>query len=85
MFLNVFKKRSFKCTQKGNIAVSLFETVLESGMFLLVFVAAVHAFSSGEQQLLSSCSVCASDYGGLSCCGAWTLGYLGSVVVEHGL
>ena len=54
-------------------------------MFLLVFVAAVHAFSSGEQQLLSSCSVCASDYGGLSCCGAWTLGYLGSVVVEHGL
>ena len=51
----------------------------------LVFVAAVHAFSSGEQQLLSSCSECASDYGGLSCCGAWTLGYLGSVVVEHGL
>ena len=36
VFLNVFKKRSFKCTQKGNTAVSLFETVLESGMFLLV-------------------------------------------------
>ena len=50
----------------------------------LVFVAAVQAFSGGEQQLRSSCSVCAFHYGGLSC-GAWTLGYLGSVVVEHGL
>lgn len=32
----MFLRRSFKCTQKGNTAVSLFETVLESGVFLLV-------------------------------------------------
>ena len=43
------------------------------------------AFSScGEQGLLLTCSAQASLCGGFSCCGAWALGHVGSVVVVRG-
>ena len=44
------------------------------------------AFSScDEQGLLSSCGAPASHCRGFSCCKAWPLKCVGSVVVEHGL
>ena len=39
----------------------------------------------GERGLLSSCSVQASRGSDFSCCRAWALGCLGSVVVAYGL
>ena len=41
--------------------------------------------SSGEWELLSSCSVWASHFGGFSCCRAWALGNRDSVVAAPGL
>ena len=41
------------------------------------------AFSSGEQELLSSCSAQASSYSGVSCCKAWALGAWALVVAAN--
>ena len=41
------------------------------------------AFSSGEQELLSSCSAQASSYSGFSCCKAWALGAWALVVAAN--
>ena len=42
-------------------------------------------YSWGKQRLLSSCGAQASHCGGFSCCRAWALGCMGSVVVVHRL
>ena len=41
--------------------------------------------SSGDRGLPSRCGAHAFPCGGLSCCGAWVLGWQGSVVVAHWL
>jgi len=71
------------------ISVSL---LLQRQLFFLIiylFFAALGlpccrwAFSSGEQELLSSCSAQASSYSGFSCCKAWALGAWALVVAAN--
>ena len=50
-----------------------------------VFVAVQPFSRCSEQGLLLSCGTWTSPWDGFSCCGAWALGHVGSVLVAYGL
>ena len=74
----------------GNVPVIVYFTHFDFLKFLFIFGCAGSSllcglFSHcGEQGLPSSCGVWGSHCGGFSCCGAWSLGHTGSVVVVPG-
>ena len=70
--------------------IYIYITCTHCYFYLFLAILGLHccmwAFSRcGKQGLLSNCGTWTSHCGGFSCCRAWALGRVGSVVVAHGL